>query len=88
MFQTPEISDALEHRYGQCSYLGSVDENDKIHCSLVNGKLRVVPLKYISIPRLELTAAMLSIKMSKLLMIELQFRITKEVFWTDCQVVL
>ena len=59
-----------------------IDENDQIHCSLVIEKSKLVPLKYISI-MLELTAATSSIKMSKLLMSELQFGITKEVFWTD-----
>ena len=57
-----------------------VDKNDQIHCSLVTGKARNVPLKYIYIPRLELTATILSIKMVKLLMSELQFGIAKEVF--------
>ena len=80
--------DASEYGYGQRSYLRLVDENDQIHCSLVIGKSRVAPLKYISIPRLELTAATLSVKMSKLLMSELQFDIAKEVFWTGSQVVL
>ena len=65
-----------------------IDENDQTHCSLVIEKSTVVPLKYISIPRLELTAATLSINMFKLLTSELQFGITKEVFWTDSQVVL
>ena len=65
-----------------------VDKNDQIHCSLVIGKSRNVPLKYIYIPQLELTATILSIKMVKLLMSELQFGIAKEVFWIDNQVVL
>ena len=65
-----------------------IDENDQTHCSLVIEKSTVVPLKYISIPRLELTAATLSINMFKLLTSELQFGITKDVFWTDSQVVL
>ena len=83
------FSDALMyHGYGQFSYLRLVDENDQIHCSLVIEKSRVVPLNYISIPWLELTAAILSVKISKHLMSELQFSITEEVFWTDSQVVL
>ena len=65
-----------------------IDENDQTHCSLVIEKSTVVPLKYISIPRLELTAATLSINKFKLLTSELQFGITKDVFWTDSQVVL
>ena len=81
------FSDASEYGYGQCSYLRMVDENDKILCSLFIGRSRVVLLKYFSIPRLELTAAT-SIKMSKLLIIELQFGITKEVFGADSLVVL
>ena len=79
------LSDTSEYGYGQCNYFRLVDENDQIHCSLVIGKSRMVPLKYISIPWLELTAVTLSIK---LLMSKLQFGIIKEVFWTDSQVVL
>ena len=77
------FSNISEYGYGQCSYLQLVDENDRIHCSLVIGKSQLVPQKYISILQLELTAATLSIKMSKLWMSELQFGITKEVYWTD-----
>ena len=80
------FSDASGYEYGQCSYLQVVDENDQIHCSLVIKKSRVVP--HISIPWLELRAATLSIKMTNLLMSELQYGITKKVFWTDSQVVL
>ena len=65
-----------------------VDKNDQIYCSLVIGKSRSVPLKYTSIRQLVLTAATFSIKMSKLLMSELQFGITKEVFRIDSQLVL
>ena len=45
------FSDASESGCGQCSYLRMVNENGQIHCSLVIGKSRAVPLKYISIPR-------------------------------------
>ena len=45
------FSDASEYGYGQSSYLRMVDENDQIHRSLVIGKSRVVPLKFISILR-------------------------------------
>ena len=49
-------------------------------------KSRVTPLKFISIPRLELTAAALSVKISKMLREELDFYVD-EIFWTDSQVV-
>ena len=44
------------------------------------------PLK--SVPRLELTAATLSVKISMILKEELDIHITSELFWTDSQVVL
>ena len=65
------FSDASEEGYGQCSYLRLIDEFETIHGSLLIGKSRVSPIKYVSIPRLELTAATLSIKMSKLIKREL-----------------
>ena len=51
-------------------------------CSLVEGKWTVTPLKYISIPRLILVAATLSVKMSVMLRQELQFPDLKEMYWT------
>ena len=56
------FSDAYESGYGQASYLRLVDEKGKIHGSLVMGKSSITPLKYISISRLELVAAKLSVK--------------------------
>ena len=59
-----------------------------IHCVLLIGKARVSPLKYVSIPRLELIAATLSVKIALLLQEELDIEINKEYFWTDSKVVL
>ena len=55
------FSDASVHGYGQCSYLKMVNSHDEVHCcSLVMAKSRVTPLKPITVPRLELTAAAVS----------------------------
>ena len=64
-----------------------VNETGRVHCSLLLGKSRVVPKKFISIPRLELNAAVLSVKMTCLLKIELKLEKMKEWFWTDSRVV-
>ena len=80
--------DACENGYGQASYIRLGNEQGRIHCSLVMGKARVAPLKYISIPRMELVAATLLVKQSALLRKELQYPDMKEAFWTDSQAVL
>ena len=56
------VSDASSTGYGQCTYLRLIDENDQVHCSLLMGKSRVAPLKPVTIPHLELVAALLSAK--------------------------
>lgn len=81
------FSDASSHGYGQCSYIQVVSE-DKVHCSLVIGKARVAPTKVVTIPRLELTAAVVSAAVSSMLREELELKIDQEYFWTDSQVVL
>ena len=48
----------------------------------------MTPLKTITIPRLELAAALLSIKISKLLKTAFKYQINEEYFWTDSTIVL
>lgn len=64
------------------------NDKDEVHCSLVMAKARVAPTKIKSIPRLELSAAVVSARMSVMLKAELELKIEQEIFWTDSQVVL
>ena len=82
------FSDASECGHGQATYLRMVNDLEEVHCGLIFGKSRVAPVKYVSILRLKLTAAILSVKISKMLREELDIYISSEVFWTDSQVVL
>ena len=86
------FSDASDIGYGQASYLRMVNEDGKVHCCLLIGKSRVTPLKVVSVPRLELTAAVLSVKICQQLKQELNIEEdiseVEEFFWTDSQVVL
>ena len=82
------FSDASKDAYGQCSYLRLVNRSDQIHCSLVMAKSRVAPLKPVTIPRLELTAALVSVKISAILQRELEYEEITETFWTDSKVVI
>lgn len=80
------FSDACPDGYGQCSYLKLVNENGDTACALVAAKARVAPIKALSVPRMELTAAVVSARVSELLQRELEE--CKHFFWTDSTVVL
>ena len=56
--------DGCKKGSGQGTYLRGTDEMGKYHCSLVMGKAQVAPLKYITILKMELVAATLSVKIS------------------------
>ena len=86
------FSDASDIGYGYTSYLRMVNEDGKVHCCLLIGKSRVTPLKVVSVPRLELTAAVLSVKIYQQLKQELNIEEgiseVEEFFGTDSQVAL
>ena len=82
------FSDASTFGYGQCSYLRLVDSKGIIKCSLALAKSRVAPLKTVTVPRLELQAAVLSIKTAAFLQRELSYETISHHFWTDSQIVL
>ena len=58
------FSDASRLDYSAVAYLRLEDTNEQIHCAFVMGKSRLAPLREISIPRLELTAAVISVRLS------------------------
>lgn len=82
------FSDASELGYGMTIYVRSFNQEEGTYCSLVFSKGRVAPLKKVTIPRLELTAATLAVRMANMVRKELNFQINKTVFWTDSTAVL
>ena len=82
------FSDASDIGYGEASYLRLENENGQVSCNLLMGKSRVAPLKTITMPRLELTAATVSVKVGSLLKNELELTNIDEYYWTDSTVVL
>ena len=66
-YELHNFADARTSGYGQCSYRRVKDEDGNVNVSLVMGKSRVAPLKTTTIPRLELTAAVVSAKVGGML---------------------
>ena len=82
------FSDAYETGYGMSAYIRLINAEGVVHCSLLVGKSRVAQLKFLSITRLELTAATLSVKVSRIIKEEIDVHINDEIFWTNSQIVL
>ena len=82
------FADASELGYGACSYVRSFDVNNDVFCSLMLGKTRVAPIKKrITIPRLELQAALLAAKQCTSLKSELGIE-CDSYLWSDSKIVL
>ncbi|KAL2083621.1 hypothetical protein ACEWY4_021394 [Coilia grayii] len=86
--QIHHFSDASELGYGTVSYLRMVNAKGQVHVAFLIAKARVAPLKRQTIPRLELAAAALSVKVDRMLQDELQPITDKSVFWSDSTSVL
>ena len=82
------MSDSSTTGYGQCSYLRLVDEHVTVHVSFQMEWARVTPKKTVSIPRLELAAATVSVEMTDVLRDELSYEGLQEYYWTDSKAVL
>ena len=82
------FADASELALGQVSYLRLVNEKGEVHISFLMGKARVSPIKLLTIPRLELTAAVVSVNVAQNLIQELDYHIDADVYYSDSTVVI
>ncbi|CAB0004838.1 unnamed protein product [Nesidiocoris tenuis] len=87
-FELHGFSDASESAYGACVYTKSVDEDGHTHVYLLTSKSRVAPMKTISLPRLELCAAVLLIRLMSSVLKSLRVSPSAVHYWTDSQIVL
>lgn len=86
--QLHHFADASQDAYGTTSYLLLRTASGEAQSTLIMAKARVAPLKSPTIPRMELTAATVAVKMDKLLKKELELELNESIFWTDSTAVL
>ena len=82
------FSDASSQGYGAVSYLRQTDVHGEVHCSLIMAKSRLAPLKAMTIPRMELSAAVLATRLDRMIKQELDMAVHSSTFWTDSTCVL
>lgn len=79
--------DASESGFAAVVYL-RFKEGSVIECALAGAKTRVAPLKFLSIPRSELQAALLGVRLADTIVKSLSINIDQRYFWTDSKDVL
>ena len=87
-FELHHFSDGSKLAFGQCSYLRLVFVDGSVECRLLMAKSRVAPLRTTTIPRLELSGAVLSAAVSQMLESELGYPNVTHRFYTDSKIVL
>ncbi|XP_067947083.1 uncharacterized protein [Watersipora subatra] len=85
------FSDASTTGYGACAYLRQITKEGEVKCSYLLGKARVAPLKMITIPHMELQAAVVATQLVSVLERELKDFLlanTATHYWCDSMIVL
>lgn len=70
------------------AYLRTEAQNGEIHISLITAKTRVSPVKPLTVPRLELQAALLGTRIAKSVEEEIEIKLDQRFFWSDSTTVL
>ena len=80
--------DASEKAYGACIYLRSTNAQGTHHISLVCSKSRVAPVNPVTLPRLELSAALLLARLYTSVKQALEIQIKQTYLWSDSTITL
>ncbi|UYV61015.1 hypothetical protein LAZ67_1003112 [Cordylochernes scorpioides] len=78
--------DASLNAYSAVFYLKTRFKIQKIKINLITSKTKVAPLKTITIPRLELSAALLLAQLNQVILESFPFQPDKTFLWTDSQI--
>ena len=82
------FADGSLHAYGAVSYLVGKLASGMVWCSLLMSRARLTPVKSVSVPRIELCAALLASRSDVILREALDLELQTSRFWSDSQVVL
>ena len=92
--ETPELpvlcvfSDASQEAFGACAYIRQKTKQGTYEVNFVAAKSRVAPLKQLTIPRLELQAAVLASRLAKTIVKECTIQFADVKFFTDSSITL
>lgn len=80
--------DASERAYGSVAYMRTENNEGHVHVSFVLARSRVAPRKQLTIPHLELSAALTGVQVANILQAELTVDIIHVILWSDSATVL
>ncbi|KRX38427.1 hypothetical protein T05_675 [Trichinella murrelli] len=80
--------DASEMAYGSTVYLRITTVLGEIITNLVMSKTRIAPVKRVTLPRLELMAALITAKLLSFVKTSLEVKFSRIICWTDSQIAL
>ncbi|CAK1589477.1 unnamed protein product [Parnassius mnemosyne] len=82
------FSDASQVAYGACLYVRSSNNKNNVMVRLLSAKSRVAPIRPTTIPRLELCAALVGVRLYEKVISSLRIQVRSVIFWSDSTVVL
>lgn len=82
------FTDASEKAYGCCIYMRTLDLTGNYNVRLICSKSKVAPMHSITIPKLELCAALVGAQLADKVVQHLKLKFHKQYFWSDSTVVL
>ncbi|XP_061511389.1 uncharacterized protein LOC133392899 [Anopheles gambiae] len=86
--QLHTFCDASEAAYGACIYARCEGEGGQIRITLLSSKSRVAPLKRVTLPRLELCAAVLGAHLHHRVKKAMGINVAESFFWSDSTITL
>ena len=82
------FADASEHTMCAVAYLRNNAKEKSAEVSFVIGKCRVAPMRHMSIPRLELQAVVMAVRLKEQIVKELEQPVHSFAYWSDSSTVI